>query len=520
MSDPQPTVNAPPVSAAVTAAQRRELQQLYEQAMQFMQRPPIDLEQAQQRLVECVTRDPANMFYADALLANLRRRLSDNPANAPRFSLFTGKSGLKKSAAEADWPAVLEKAPVVLKHNPWDADVLVWIAQACAALGHDQTELFYLHHAAESAPKQPLPQRLLAQALARGGRFDDAIAAWERVDALDPFDDEAPNQIIALTLEKTRRAEEFSEAAEADEPDVATKPAGDGEEDDFPDSPAGASATFELTGSGDVDSEEDTADFDFNPPSALALAARASRPPPSLIRRQELEHSLKDFPENEEGYLELAELYLAEDRTFDAERTLLRAIQVTRDLRVLERLEDVNVLRAKEKVQIARQRAAEANTRDARELVERLVDEQRRLELEVARTRCERYPQNHELKFLFGLRLMENGNFRAAVDWLQGGLELPQHRAAASLAIGECLQRFRVFPKALQCYRQAAQLAAEQEDQLECRKRALYRAGTLAQAMQLTDSAREYLAALLQIAGDYKDARNRLDNLSALDQNA
>jgi tetratricopeptide (TPR) repeat protein len=85
--------------------------------------------------------------------------------------------------------------------------------------------------------------------------------------------------------------------------------------------------------------------------------------------------------------------------------------------------------------------------------------------------------------------------------------------ALASLEIGEILQRYQQFPKALQCYRQAAQLAAGDAVRADCRKRALYRAGVLATEMRLFDSARQYLAELVTVDPEYKDGKPRLDKL-------
>ena len=105
---------------------------------------------------------------------------------------------------------------------------------------------------------------------------------------------------------------------------------------------------------------------------------------------------------------------------------------------------------------------------------------------------------------------------RDAVDPLKAGLELPDLRAAASFEIGEILQRFKQFPRALQCYRQSAQLAAANEGQIEWRKRALYRAGVLALSMKVLDSSEQYFAALADIDPNYKDVRTHLDKLAEM----
>jgi len=189
----------------------------------------------------------------------------------------------------------------------------------------------------------------------------------------------------------------------------------------------------------------------------------------------------------------------------------------------VERLEDVSLLRAQQLVDQARRGAEEQRTSEAFDLVDQREAERQQLEFGVIQARSSRHPENKSLRFQWGIQLKRQGKLRAAVEPLQAGLDLPEHRAEASLEIGEILQRYRQFPKALQCYRQAAQLATPRSGKknvpgdTRVRHRALYRAGVLATDMGLPDSARAYLSELVRTAGDYQDARPRLDKLSEID---
>ena len=344
--------------------------------------------------------------------------------------------------------------------------------------------------ASEIPPSSSIPAnieevRQAARSLARSGRFDEAIQCWHQLEESDPLDPEPARMIAALTLRKARQTE--------------------GKQDEEKELPPAASDTEEpATGSPPVSRD--------SPPPAL------KRPPRPLVltRRQQLEREIANRPQDESNYLELAELHLAERRTYEAQRTLIRALGVCRDLKIVERLEDVNMLRAREQVKLAEERACAENSPEARDEVARLQQESYRLELEIYRTRCGRYPDDKRLKFQLGLRLKQIGDFRQAIEPLQAGLEFPDTRAAASLEIGEILQRHHQFPKALQCYRQAAQVAAGEDGQQDCRKRALYRAGVLAAAMTLNDTARGYFTELVKMAPDYRDVRTRLDKLGEI----
>jgi tetratricopeptide (TPR) repeat protein len=464
----------------MSAEQRHRLQQQFERGRQLMEQPPYQFDDVHALLADCVIHDPGNPVFVEALLENLRRKFDDNKRGS-RMAGFRGQGGFKQAVSDENWDQVLQLGPNVLKYNPWDTDALRGLARACAARGYGAVEVQYLQIALEAGTEDVELNRHAARSLARLGEFQRAIRCWQRVEELDPYDDEAARMIATLTLEKTRSETHAEEAGEPED----TEPA--------------------------------------EPAETIRDKRRAARvvpkkPPRQLVftPRQELEQAIVNNPEDEENYLKLAELHLAENRTYEARQTLLKAMAVSSNLRILERLEDVNMIRARQQIEIAERRAAEEKTSEAHELVKSLRDESHRLELEVYRARCERYPDDARLKFQLGIRLKQVGNYRAALEPLQAGLEVPEHRAVASLEIGEILQRHQQFPKALQCYRQAAQLAATDPEQAPCRRRALYRAGVLATSMKLIDSARQYLGELVEVDPEYRDAKARLDSLDEI----
>lgn len=321
-----------------------------------------------------------------------------------------------------------------------------------------------------------------ARSLARTGRFDEALDCWRHIEELDPYDPEPSHMISALTLSRTRR----TDSANIDD---ACAP--------------------------------DSCQADPPPAPTPSDVSRQAPPGPrqiSLTRRQQLELDISQRPEDETNYLALAELHLAEQRTYEAQRTLMRASAVCKSTAVTERLEDVNMLLARERVKRAEERAAVGGEPDLQDEVQRLRNELSQLELDIYRNRCVRSPDDKRLKFQLGLALKQSGSHRDSLELLQAGLEFPDLRAQASLEIGEVLQRHNLLPKALQCYRQSAQLAAGDPRAEECRRRALYRAGVLATAMTLTDTARGYLTELVKIAPNYRDAQTRLDKLEEISE--
>ena len=426
----------PPTPQGLATADRQRFEKVYREGQSLLQQVKCDHDRVHELFLQCVLADPDNVLYVDGLLTNLGRKYEQHRRGLP-IHLLTGRDGLKQALTNKHWEDVLRLGADVLKHNPWDRGVLLALARACEAREYYQAEWRYLQNAAEGEPDDAEVNRQLAKSLTRLARFDEAVQCWQRVEAADPYDAEAPRMISALTLEKARSDSQAVDRAAAEPADDVEPRPTDG---------AASSAASRLPTEG-------------SPRKAPKLV---------LSRRQQLEQALVNNPEDETTYLELANLHLAEHRTFDAQRTLLKAVNVSRDVRILERLEEVNMLRAREQLDLARRRAMEEGTEDARQQVERLKDEMGRLELEIFTRRCERNPQDPQLKFQLGLRLKQVGNYRQALEPLQGGLAIPEQRAVASLEIGEILQSYKQFPRALQCYRQAVQLASADEKHQDC----------------------------------------------------
>ncbi len=466
-------------------AERKRMQQRFEQATRLMDQPGYDAGRVHEVLAECVAQEPGNAAYVAALLRNLRQnsRGTDSASGPPPHRLA---EQLANSAAEQDYARVFDLGTAALLAAPRDVAVLEQLARASQACEHFESAALYIGRALEHAPGSVELHRQAARIFSSLGQIEEALSHWQRVELADPRDDEAPRMISVLTLERIRRPA----SEEASDADTSVEPA-------CPNSP--------------------------DPTTAPMVGMPVSRPaekPKTLVLtpRQRLEKAIADYPEDETNYLKLADLHLAEDRLFEAQRTLTRALNVAPELHIREKLEDVNILRARQQAQMARQRAAEERTVEAVELAEKLESELQQLEFDIVRARCERYPENKSLRFQLGMCWKRRGDLREALQPLQAGLEVPEHRAAASLEIGDILQQYKQFPKALQCYRQSAQLAVQEPQFEDVRKSALYRAGVLATQMKLNDSAKHYLGELVQADPRYKDAQSRLDKLNEIDE--
>jgi tetratricopeptide (TPR) repeat protein len=206
-----------------------------------------------------------------------------------------------------------------------------------------------------------------------------------------------------------------------------------------------------------------------------------------------------------EPYLRLAQLYLDKDRDFDAERLLVKGREATEeDARVRQMWEEVAMLRQSKRVAIARDEAQRDDNPSTRAAVTQAERERNRLEREVFSARIKREPNVAVHHYELGLRLQRAEKIREARDHFKAALSDPACRCGAALELGRCDELFGELPEALKHYRLAAESA--NTERMEQKKAALYAAAKLALRIKLAKLAERYLARLLRIDPNHREA--------------
>jgi len=337
-----------------------------------------------------------------------------------------------------------------------------------------------LKNALDGAPRDADVNRHCGRSLARMGQFDQAIACWHRVEEIQKGDDEAKKMISQLTMERSRDQAGFSEPGTFDS----------------------LSAVREAREQAEAVKSEETA------------RVEARRSEVQLTPRQKLERAIEEDPTQTDNYFQLVSLLCKENRFKDAEMVLRRGFQATGgDIHVRERLEDVQILRAKSHVAVAQRRAEQEGSDESRELLNRLRGELNRMEIDIFGSRVERYPNNFLVAYQLAVRLKRAANYDQAIEILKKVIVDQQFRGVGLVEQGECLQHQRKFAEALNSYRAATKAAEEHQDVL---KLALYRLGVLAMGLNDLDVAYQTLDRLYQLDKDYKDAGSRLDKLQEI----
>lgn len=476
-----PNGGPPPVaSVAVTVppAVRQRLQAVYERATRCVEKGDHDY--ANDLLTQCLVEDPGNLVYLQAFLANLAQKYGNNKKGA-RFSALkikTNRMSLQRASDKGEWQAAFEAGASALKNNPWDTGTLVLLARACAQQHYPECQLYYLRWALDIDAKDPVVNREAALALASMGHFDQAIGCWRRVQQAKPEDLEAEKAIAKLSVDQVIQKGGYGQSL----------PEADGK-------------------SGLTESK-----------SVLA-ASKSGGDATTSAEEQSLLDKLAAEPAEVGHYFALSEYYGRLNRLADSERVLTRALAAAGgDLHVRERLEDAQLRRIRHQVEVAISRAKQDRTEESLALARRMEQQANQSELEIFAARVQREPASTDLQYELGMRFKRAAKYREAIQAFQAARTDYKRKSLVEIHLGECFQQIRQFTLASASY-EAAVSACDDTD-LETKKLALYRAGTLWAELKDIDRAEKYLTDLAAIDFAYRDVADRLDKLAQMRDNA
>jgi len=472
----------PPVSAAV----RQRLQAVFEHGKRGSEKGEFDY--AHERFAECLVEDPANLIFLQHLLDNLAKKYGNNKKGSRFAGLSTKltRMTLQKSVSKGLWRDAFTAACEALKANPWETSTLLDVADAYEQLGSDECQLSVLRWALDASPKEIAVNRKAADTLTRLGQFDQAIACWRRIEQARPNDEEAGKAIHKLSVEKTIQKGGYNE---------------------------------QLLGAASTDSKELEESVrervSQNRPEAVRASAK-STDSIEVNREKVLLAAVEKDPSDVANYMELAEIFTAQNRLREASEILTRALAASGggDLHIREKLEDAHLRRAQHQVAVAQRRAETDKTEEAIDLAKRMVAQANQAELEVYAARVSRNPGNSVLQYELGLRCKKAGKFKEAIQAFQAARDESRHKALVQLHLGESFQHIRQFKLALASYEAAVQ--ASDDMQPDTKKLALYRSGVLAAELSDRERAEKYLSQLAAIDFGYRDVAERLDKLAAL----
>jgi tetratricopeptide (TPR) repeat protein len=465
-SQPSPgggaTKTTPP---PISPAKRKRLQQAFEAANTQMRQENYDY--ASDMFTQCVLGDPANPVYVQSFLGNLRQKYNNNKKgdNLAFFKVVGSRGMVKKAQMQKDWLAVLKSGVDVLKSNPWHVGTLKAMAAACQELGFGESQLHFLKMALERSLNDLDVNRLCARALKDRKMFDQAIACWHRVEKVRPGDEEAQRAISSLAVEKTISDGQYgSHAARAK---LGEGAAGDGAD---------------------------------------------------LTPEQRLERDIRRNPKDIQKYIDLAELHTRDEQFVKAAEVYARAIQLDQsNLDLMERCEDVQMREVRKHLAAAEKAHRESGREPDRERFETLKRQVFEKELELAKNRVERYPNNLQFKFQLAERYKILGQYSEAIAEYQAARNDPKYRGLCLLALGQCFTKIKKYRLAMRHFEDAIQEIPERD--ADNRKKAYYLAGKLAVAMRDVENGERHLTSLAALDFSYRDVAVLLDKIADIRKN-
>ncbi len=451
----------------LTPAKRKRLQQCHEHGSKMASQENFDY--ATTLFTECVAGDPGNFLYLQDFLENLKKKYKNNKKGDSMAFLRTAgmKAGVRKAVSQKDYAGAIKAGLEVLKLNPWDVGTLTAMADACDKGGFDDTQLLYLKMALESNPKDPDICRVCALALGKRQQYDQAIAMWHRVELARPGDEEAARHIASLAVEKTITQGNYEEA------DPSRKRG--------------------MSGS-----------------TAAQASAHAQEVTPEERLKREISRKPKEIP----LYVELAEIFLREDRFGEAEIVYEKAYEKSDgDVAVLEKWEDVTLRRLRHEIsQVDKRKAKEGASDDLQRRRNELHKDLLTKELEVYKSRAERYPNNLTFRYDLGVRYQLNRRFQEAIAEYQMAKSDPRRRGLCLLALGQCFQHIKQERLAMTHYEEAIKEIPDRDP--DNRKKALYLAAKLAYLLGDYGVAERHATVLAGMDFSYKDVARLLDAIA------
>lgn len=453
--------------SGMTPALRRRLQAQFEAGSQKSNRGEYDY--ATTMFASCVEGDPGNQIYLQSFLGNLHKKYGDNKKGAAMAAVkgVGAKGAIKKAEMQKDWLGVIKSGLEMLKLNPWDAGALASMAAAYEKLDLIDNRINCLLGAWKGNPTDAEVNRLCGRALRERGDFDQALAHWKRVLQAKPGDEEAQQASRAIDAERAIKKGGFEDAKSST--DVM----------------ADKQLQKERREGGGV----------------------------QLTPEQQLERHLTKNPGDMAKYLELANLHTGNNKLEEAEKVLTRALEASGgDLQFRERLEDLQMRRAREAVEIAKKQAEAERTPQTIELYKKMKAELNTRELEFYRGHVQRYPTQHGYKYELAARMMKAGMHREAIPLLQEAQQDPKRRSEVLKALGECFCQIKQYKLGMQNFETALDQISARD--VELRKETLYFAGKVAfLALKDLDKAEKYLTELAGMDFGYRDVSQLLEQI-------
>ena len=168
-------------------------------------------------------------------------------------------------------------------------------------------------------------------------------------------------------------------------------------------------------------------------------SADLDHPKVTLNRRQELEQHLKASPTDPEAFLELGQIYRAENRPSDARRILEQAVEIfPDDASLLWEYEEAVLARSLQQLREVTELTQKMGTADSRRELVRSQDDWAHRRMEICRARLNRDPSLMHLRIVLAEAMHDAGMHEGAIDELEPLFDNDDLSPTAYFIQGQC----------------------------------------------------------------------------------
>ena len=416
---------------------------------------------------------PDNLMYRQSLRGCQIRKYGDNGTGASMagMKLMGTRGTIKKCKYQKDWPKVEQAAEDGLDVNPWDAQLNGDLGEALRELELNEVAVFAYEAAVKGDPKNKDFNRALGELYEERGEYERAVACFTRIMQIDPYDGDARSKITALQASSVMDR--------------------------------GGYETAQNTRDARVDKEA----------RQKAKGAPAADGPGQSVEA-DLMRAIRKDEANKDNYLKLADFYKRSQQLEKSEEQLKLALEVSNgDLNIRELLEDVQLERMRQAVNVAKDAAAK-NQEDAA-VKKKWVDfklELLRRELEVLARRVERYPADMKVKFELAVRYFEDKKHQQSIPLLQQARNDPRLKGDALHLLGKCFIADKQYKLAKRQFQQAVP-EIKFDEAPDRFKDNYYWLGRVAEELKEKEEAIDAYNEVLAVDYTYRDTHNRLKGL-------
>ena len=430
---------------------------------------------AVQMFHQCVRFEPGNLLFRQTLRGCEEKKYGGNKSGAKMsgMKLMGVRGKIKKAQLKKDWESVEKACEEGLQVNPWDAQLNADLGEALKELEHKEAAAFAYEKSVASEGKNKDTLRSLAELYEERGYYTHAAGVWERITKLDPMDGEA----------RTRCQQ---------------------------------AATKQVIDRGGYEGAENTKGVmaDHEVAKRLNIQKDGQADGPGQSEEADLQRAIRKEPDNKDNYTKLADFYRRSGKLEEARNMYQKAVELSGgDVNIREQVEDVELDMMRKELEIARQKAGEGDE-TAKTNAAQLANELLVREIEVLRTRVERYPNDMRVKFHLAECFMRTKQFAQAIPLFQQASQDNRIETKALANLGKCFMQEKKYPLARRQFEKAVP-KLNVNDHPDLFKEVNYWLGRLCEAGSDNEAAENYYSEVLAVDYGYKDTLKRLEDLQS-----